>query len=46
MVGFMQEKNLQQITSAYSVNVKELKQGETIDDMVTDLYIGVNPSAL
>lgn len=46
MMEFIKDKKLSQITSVYSVNVKELMQGETIDNMITDLYIGVNPSVL
>ena len=46
MMAYLQENKLTQITSVYSVNIKELKQGDSMDDMVTDLYIGVNPSIL
>jgi ERCC4-related helicase len=44
MMKYIQENKLTQITSVYSVNIKELKPGDHLDDMVTDLYIGVNPS--
>ncbi len=46
MMAYIQENKLTQVTSVYSVNIKELKQGDSMDDMVTDLYIGVNPSIL
>lgn len=46
MLAYIQENKLTQITSVYSVNIKELKPGDSMDDMVTDLYIGVNPSLL
>jgi hypothetical protein len=46
MMAYIQENKLNQITSVYSVNIKELKPGDSMDDMVTDLYIGVNPSVL
>lgn len=46
MLEFIKVDGLTQITSVYSVNIKELKQGDSLDNMVTDLYIGVNPSVL
>ncbi len=46
MITYIQENKLTQITSVYSVNIKELKLGDSMNDMVTDLYIGVNPSIL
>jgi effector-binding domain-containing protein len=46
MMAYIQENRLTQITSVYSVNIKELKLGDSMNDMVTDLYIGVNPSIL
>ena len=46
MMTYIQENKLTQITSVYSVNINELKQGDSINGMVTDLYIGVNPSVL
>ena len=46
MMAYIQENKLTQITSVYSVNINELKQGDSINGMVTDLYIGVNPSVL
>ena len=46
MMAYIKENKLTQITSVYSVNIKELKPGDSMDDIVTDLYIGVNPSVL
>jgi effector-binding domain-containing protein len=46
MIKYINENRLQQITSAYNVNVKELKQGDSLDDFIVDIYIGVNPSIL
>ena len=46
MMAYIQENKLTQITSVYSVNIKELQPGDSMNDMVTDLYIGVNPSVL
>jgi effector-binding domain-containing protein len=46
MMTYIQENKFSQITSVYSVNIKELKPGDSMNDMVTDLYIGVNPSIL
>lgn len=40
------EKGLQPITVAYNVNVVDLHAGQSTDDMVVDVYIGVNPSIL
>src|SRR5690554_5884967 len=38
---YIQKNNLQQITPAYNVNVKELAPGESMDEMIIDVYIGV-----
>jgi effector-binding domain-containing protein len=46
MVKYINANRLQQITTAYNVNVKELKQGDSMDDFIVDIYIGVNPSIL
>jgi len=46
MMEYIKANKLTKITSVYSVNMKELKQGDSLDGMVTDLYIGVNPSVL
>ena len=46
MISYIHENNLQQITAAYNVNVNELQPGQSIDDIMVDVYIGVNPSVL
>ena len=46
MMEFIKANKLVQITSVYSVNMKEKRQGDSMDDMVTDLYIGVSPSII
>lgn len=46
MAEFMKENNLTQITPVYSVNIKELQPGGSPDDMIVDIYIGINPSVL
>ncbi|GMK41991.1 hypothetical protein PCCS19_50500 [Paenibacillus sp. CCS19] len=43
---YLSEKNLQPITAAYNVNVVDLHPGQSMDDMIVDVYIGVNPSIL
>ncbi|MGB3973267.1 MAG: GyrI-like domain-containing protein [Peptococcia bacterium] len=43
---YINEKKLQQITVAYNVNVVDLQPGQPMDDMIVDVYIGVNPSIL
>ena len=46
MVKYIHEHGLRQINAAYSVNVRELKPGDSLEDMVADVYIGVDPSTL
>ncbi|MBZ4647229.1 MAG: hypothetical protein PWR27_1951 [Petroclostridium sp.] len=46
MLAYIQQNNLQQITAGYNVNIKEPKSAQELDDMVIDVYIGVNPSIL
>lgn len=43
---FIRENKLKQITSVYTVYIKEIKPGDSLDNMVTDLYIGINPSVI
>lgn len=45
LLNFMQENNLQQITSGYNVTVNE-KDVELGELPIIDVYIGVNPSIL
>lgn len=46
MNKYSREKNLQHITSGYNVFVKEVKSKEDINDMIIDVYIGINPNIL
>ncbi|MEK4849009.1 hypothetical protein NST04_03920 [Paenibacillus sp. FSL H7-0756] len=41
---YISEKGLQPITAAYNVNVVDLQPGQSMDDMIVDVYVGVNPS--
>ena len=44
MLEYVQENELQQITAAYNVNMVDLQQGQSMDEMIIDVYIGINPS--
>ena len=46
MVAYINKNKLQQITAGYNVNVKELQPGMSLDEMIVDVYIGVNPNVL
>jgi len=46
MMAYMQKNQLQQITVGYNVNVKDMLPGMSIDELVMDVYIGVNLSML
>ena len=46
VVQYMRDHGLRQITTAYNVNVKELRSGESPESMVVDVYIGLDPSTL
>lgn len=46
MMEYIKSNKFTQITSVYSVNIKELQPGDSLDSMVTDLYIGVSPSVV
>jgi len=46
MVRFINDNGLRQITAAYNVNVRELKPGDSLEEMVVHVYIGVDPSTL
>lgn len=46
IMKYLKENNLQQITCGYNVNVKEPVSKNDMDNMITDVYIGVNPSIL
>jgi len=43
MIGYIKKHGLRQITAVYNVNVRELKPGDSLEDMVVDVYIGVDP---
>ncbi|OMF13959.1 AraC family transcriptional regulator [Paenibacillus amylolyticus] len=43
---YINQKGLQPITAAYNVNVVDLQPGQSMDNMIVDVYIGVNPSIL
>ncbi len=46
IMAYINQNNLQQITAGYNVNVVDLKPGDSIENMIIDVYIGVNPSIL
>ncbi|OGO78603.1 MAG: hypothetical protein A2Y23_09975 [Clostridiales bacterium GWB2_37_7] len=46
IMNYLKQNNLQQITAGYNVNVKELQLGQSLDEMIVDVYFGVNPSIL
>ena len=46
MMAFIGKNKLQQITAGYNVNVKDMLPGMSMDELVIDVYIGVNPSVL
>ena len=46
MMEYITQNNLQQITAGYNVSIVDLKPGESLDKMIMDVYIGVNPSIL
>jgi len=41
---YIQENNLQPITSVYNVTIKEVKSAEEMDKLHVDMYIGLNPN--
>jgi effector-binding domain-containing protein len=46
MLEYIRENSLHQITVGYNVNVKDLQPGQSLEKIVVDVYIGVNPSIL
>ncbi|MHB8062261.1 MAG: AraC family transcriptional regulator [Ruminiclostridium sp.] len=46
MMAFIQQNDLQQITAGYNVTVKDMLPGISLDELVMDVYIGVNPNVL
>ncbi|EPR08037.1 GyrI-like domain-containing protein [Ruminiclostridium papyrosolvens] len=43
---YIKENNLQQITTAYNVYIKNIESRQPADNLNIDVYIGVNPSVL
>lgn len=43
---FIQQNNLQPITSAYSVTIKDVKDISEIDNFEMNIYVGINPNKL
>lgn len=46
MLAYINQNKLQQITAGYNVQVKDVLPGMTPDEMIIDVYIGVNPNVL
>ncbi|MGH4119266.1 hypothetical protein [Clostridium sp.] len=40
------ENKLQQITASYNVTVKDIMDPSKIDELVIDIYVGINPCIL
>ena len=46
LMAYLQEHNLQPITGGYNATVREAKTPTEIDQMIVDVYIGINPNIL
>ena len=46
MLAYINQNNLQQITAGYNVQVKDMLPGMSPDDMIIDVYIGMNPNIM
>ncbi|WP_310830443.1 DUF5085 family protein [Paenibacillus pedocola] len=46
VLSFIASNDLQQITAGYSVNVNELDPSQSPEDLIIDVFIGINPSVL
>ena len=46
MLEHIKKNNLQQITAGYNVNINDMLPGMSMDEMIIDVYIGVNPNIL
>lgn len=44
MVEYIQNRNLQQITPAYTATISDPKPGDGLDKLIVDTYIGINTS--
>ena len=46
MTKYINDNNLQQITVPYNVNIVDMQNTKSIDNIIIDIYIGINPSVL
>ncbi len=46
LMKYINDNNLQQITSAYNVQVQEFEPRNSLDELITDIYIGINLNLL
>ncbi len=46
IMAYIQNNRLHQITSAYNVQVNDMTPGRAPEDLIIDVYIGINPSVL
>ncbi len=46
MLAYINQNKLQQITAGYNVQIKDMLPGMSPDDMIIDVYIGMNPNIL
>lgn len=46
MLAYINQNRLQQITAGYNVQIKDMLTGMSPDDMIIDVYIGMNPNIL
>lgn len=44
--SYMQQNNLQPITSAYNVTIQDAKDMSEIDNVEIHIYVGINPNIL
>lgn len=43
---YIQEKCVQPITTAYNVTIKEITDPSNMDEVVVDVYVGINPNII
>lgn len=46
LIKYINDNNLQQITPAYNVYINEFSSINDLDEMIIDIYIGINPNIL
>jgi hypothetical protein len=46
LIAYIQKKQFQAITSAYSVTVQDAQTPDMVNQMIVDVYIGVSPNIL